>query len=59
MKKIYINPTITTVKVVMPQIMAGSPGLQGDEINPNEMEARGSFTFDEGTSAPSVNIWDE
>ena len=55
MKKTYMNPEMVIVKIVRPQIMAGSikddvTGTtfdpNGDPVdNPNDMDARGSNSF--------------
>lgn len=48
MKKTYYQPSAEIVVIKAPTILAGSPGLQADEINPNSIEARESnFDFDD------------
>ena len=47
MKKTYMNPTLEVVELKFNNsLLAGSPGLKGDEINPSEIESR-DFDFDD------------
>ena len=46
MKKSYIIPTMEVVTIHFnAHMLAGSPGLQGDNINPEVIESRGFFDF--------------
>jgi hypothetical protein len=47
MKKTYMNPTLEVVVLKYNNsLLAGSPGLMGDEINPSVIESR-EYDFDD------------
>ena len=61
MKKTYINPTITTIKVVMHQMIAQSPNTP---ITGNDATQNGDGDYDDakrynGIIPGSYNIWEE
>ena len=61
MKKTYINPTITTVKVVMHQMITESTPEDITIANPSddEIDAGGIDARIFGGATPGVNIWEE
>ena len=57
----YIKPNLNVVKIQTQHMIATSPGLQGDEINPSEMEARGGFFWGNNNDDDNhhVDLWEE